>query len=128
MVMLVWWILSLCGVCEFTWLPVVIDIGISMFFAMITEENALIWLFGPFIFALCKVCMPFNLSGWWILLSPVWFVLAFLVPGGFTITNIIFNNLGFMDVPTWAMVVSIISDIVTLGAVIALIVTEIRDR
>ena len=131
MVMLVWFILSLCGVCEFTWLPVAIDLGafviITCFFnsegSIDVYQNAFI---GGCIFATCKYFLSLSISGWWILATPVWFIIAFYVPGGFTITNLLLDKFYLMDLPTWALVVGIIGDVLSLLTVILTVVENVK--
>lgn len=132
MIMLVWWILSLFGVCEFTWLAVVIDLSVSTVLSMPSIDEGpvptpLLTMSGA-IFAVCKHFLSLSISGWWILAAPVWFVLAAFIPGGFTITNLLLSHFGLMALPTWAFVVGIVGDVGMLIALIAAIVVGIRSK
>ena len=124
MVMLVWWILSLLGVCSFTWLPVLIDLAVSVVYILCTSNGDYYKdtlgsaLLGAVVFAVCKQFLALDCSGWWILLSPVWLVAAMFIPGGFTITNLLLKKFAIMSVPVWVIVVGIICDVTSLIFVI----------
>ena len=99
MVMLVWFILSLCGVCDFTWLPVFIDAILAAILLAAKEENNLgrdllcIVAVGVAGFAFYKFFFDLAISAWWILASPIATFVVMLFPGGFTIANYLFKNL-----------------------------------
>ena len=136
MVMLVWWILSLFGVCEFTWLPVLIDFGLGglyMCFAGTTGESGFQSFFGEVAlgfasFACGKCFYSLTISGWWMLLAPVWLMIAILVPGGFTITNILFNKFNLITLPTWGLVVGIVVDVIGLLIEIFALISYLKER
>lgn len=133
MVMFVWWVLSLFGVCEFTWLPVFIDLALSsvgLIFSSDSPGGATVFLAtcGGAVFAFCKYFLGMTASGWWILLSPVWFFVAALLPGGFTLTNWICTTLGVVEFPTWCWVVAIIADVILLASEIVGIVSSIKEK
>lgn len=133
MIMLVWWILSLFGVCEFTWLPVMIDCGLSTLCMVFSTDDSYaanvtaLLPAGVGIFALCKHFLALDASGWWLLLSPVWLVVAFFVPGGYTITNLVLSHHGIMALPTWVLIVGIVADVITLIAEICIFVDNARS-
>jgi len=133
MVMLVWFILSLCGVCDFTWLPVFIDAILAAILLAAKEENNLgrdllcIVAVGVAGFAFYKFFFDLVISSWWILVSPIATFVVMLFPGGFTITNYLFKNLGLMNLPTWGLIVGIVLDVIFLVILIALIVDSIKS-
>ena len=58
------------------------------------------------VFVFCKCTLNLALPWWSIALSPVWFVLAAIVPGGFLITTAVLGCTQMMLVPWWVWVVS----------------------
>ena len=69
--------------------------------------------FGFAVFFAAKLFCNLSISYWWLLLSPVWFVVAVLLPGAFTLTNWIFSSiLGVMQAPLWVYIVGIVFDII----------------
>ncbi|MGN1409348.1 MAG: hypothetical protein ACI4XJ_04140 [Eubacteriales bacterium] len=129
MVSLVWFVLSLFGVCRFSWIPLFIESIIAMFGWMIRNSNSTdtLWSLlevttycGIILFSFCKMTFDLSISSWWILVSPIWFEVASLFPGGFTITSILFNKYGLMNVPLWGLIVSILVDV----SILILIVVE----
>lgn len=120
MVSLVWFILSLLGVCQFSWIPLFIESIIAMFVWMAknSQSTNTFWslqetviYYGIMLFSFCKMTFNLSISSWWILVSPIWFEVALFIPGGYTITSILFNKYGLMNVPVWGLIVSIIVDI-----------------
>lgn len=134
MVMLVWFILSLCGVCDFTWLPVFIDAILAAILLAAKEENNFgkdllcIAAVGVASFAFYKFFFDLAISSWWILLSPIAGVVVMLFPGGYTIANYLFKNFGLMNLPTWGLIVGIVLDVIFLVIIIALIVDSIKNK
>ncbi|MGN0115122.1 MAG: hypothetical protein ACI396_07315 [Acutalibacteraceae bacterium] len=130
MVMLVWWILSLFGVCSFTWLPVFIDaiivaLSSAVHYSSASEDedllSELIWVsitLGIAAFAFYKFFFGLTISAWWILAAPIAIIIIFFVPGGFTITNLLFKYFGLMTLPTWGFIVGIVIDVFTVIALI----------
>lgn len=118
MVTFVWWILSLFSVCEFTWLPIVIDTGLTVLNPMNYLDDSDSGVFtvpisaGICLFATCKHWFSLTISGWWVLLSPVWFLIAFILPGGFTLTNYLLGHFGLMTVPGWVFITGIVVDVI----------------
>lgn len=133
MVMLVWFILSLCGVCDFTWLPVFIDAILAAILLAAKEENNLgrdllcIVAVGVAGFAFYKFFFDLAISAWWILASPIATFVVMLFPGGFTIANYLFKNFGLMNLPTWGLIVGIVLDVIFLVIIIALILDSIKS-
>ena len=138
MVSFVWFILSLFDVCTFSWWPVLIEFSvyalcgcISMCFTDDPGENAMavVECMGSVIFAFAKLFLGLSISNWWYLPSGLWFILALIVPGGFTITNLVFSHYGWMELPTWVFVVGIVVDALEVIMVIAaIVVNRITDR
>lgn len=133
MVMLVWFILSLCGVCDFTRLPVFIDAILAAILLAAKEENNLgrdllcIAAVGVASFAFYKFFFDLAISAWWILISPIATFVVMLFPGGLTIVNYLFKNFGLMNLPTWGLIVGIVLDVISLVFLIALIVDSIKS-
>lgn len=134
MVMLVWLVLSLCGVCEFTWLPVFIDAVIVGSILGVKEKSSHSRLIlanvslGVALFAFYKFFFGLNVSIWWILISPIAMLIMLLFPGGITITNFILKSYGLMTLPAWGMIVGIILDILTLILLIYIIADSIKNK
>lgn len=92
MVSLVWFILSLFGVCEFSWWPVFIEsiiatilFGIDAFTKFDSDRASIGCLppaatLGVFIFAAFKLFCGLTVSSWWILLSPL-SIIPCIIPG-----------------------------------------------
>ena len=74
MVILIWFVLSLIGVCKFTWLPVLIDAIIFICIASLEKDesimnNILCTIFiGVAGFSFYKFFFGLAVSAWWILL------------------------------------------------------------
>lgn len=141
MLTLIWWILSLCKVCSFSWLPVLIDsiIGVVLFFkrsfdSFDAQQEDLpsglcaFYSLGIAAFAFYKLFFSMTISAWWILLSPIVFILLLIIPGGLTIFNLITKNHGLLILPTWGLVVGIILDVLLIVFTIVIIVDEKKRR
>jgi len=131
-VILVWWILSLLGVCSFNpWIALIADSIISIIVLIFSTDEATssIGIIFPGIatFAICKQFFSLSISGWWILLSPLWFNLALIFPGGFTLTNYLLNKYSLMIIPTWVTVIGIIADILLLALIIGMIIDSRKN-
>ena len=82
--------------------------------------TALVWLViliafvgipvGLFVF--CKCVLGLTLPWWTVIFSPVWFVLAAILPGGIMTTTIVLWLCKAMLVPWWVWVVSVICSLV----------------
>ena len=137
MVMLVWWILSLFGVCSFGWLPVMIDaiiaVIVSVVFLTNNESDDLklyvpISVIGVAIYAFCAQFLSLSLPFWCVFISPIWFILALFFPGGFTITNLVLNIIGVISVPMWVFVVGGLADALMLIAIIVITVKTYKGK
>lgn len=133
MVSLVWFVLSLFGVCQFSWIPLFIESIIAMFVYVTktSQSTNTFWssqesviYFGIMLFSFCKMTFDLSISSWWILVSPIWFEVALFIPGGFTITSILFNKYGLMNVPVWGLIVSVLVDI----SILILIVVDFSQK
>ncbi len=134
MVMLIWFILSLFNVCEFTWLPVFIDALLCTFlFAASSDNNnvssvSATMSLGIATFAFYKYFFKLAISAWWILLSPAATLVMTFFPGGHTITNILFDKFNLMTLPTWGLVIGIILDVFYLGVLGYLLIDAIKSK
>ena len=59
------------------------------------------------IFVIGKLVLNLTLPWWTIALSPLWCVLAFLIPGGFLITNIVLLLCDAMLIPWWVWAIAV---------------------
>lgn len=131
MVSLVWFILSLLGVCRFSWWPVLIESILAYIYGLIGNVDGgnngavIILLIGSGFmpFAVYKLFCGLTLSPWWLLAAPFWNIIALAFPGGYTISGILLEKYGLMTMPTWVLVVSVILDAVYL----LLPIVAIRD-
>lgn len=137
MVTIVWLILSLIGVCSFSWWPVLIESLLFMLIGLAGASDggskfmAVIGLVmaGVFPFAAFKLFCGLNLSLWWLIAAPFWNVIAAAVPGGYTISAIFMERYGWMTVlPTWMLVVLILLDILYLVGIIMGIIEWRNDK
>ena len=135
MVTIVWLILSLIGVCSFSWWPVLIESLLFMLIGLAGASDggskfmAVIGLVmaGVFPFAAFKLFCGLNLSLWWLIAAPFWNLIAAAVPGGYTISAILLERYEFMTLPTWMLVVLIIVDILCLISIVAGVVESRND-
>lgn len=134
MITFVWWIVSLFGVCSLTWLPVFIDGCIALVLTFFQLDGngdppaSAIVCVGIALFAACKYWFGLTISGWWILLSPVWAMLAIILPGGFTLTNYLLGHFGLMTVPTWVFITCIVVDVICVILELVLIFGDRKGR
>ena len=116
MISLIWFILSLCNVCNFSWWPVLIE-GILFCLIFIIQGHDVVqkalgfYILGTTVFAGLKLFCGLTLSPWWILLSGIWFVGAVVVPGGFSLTYLLFKHLNVIIFSKSLLMVLIIFDI-----------------
>ncbi len=137
MIMLVWWILSLFGICSFGWLPVMIDaiiaVIVSVVFLTNNESDDLklyvpISVIGVAIYAFCAQFLSLSLPFWCVFISPIWFIVALFFPGGFTITNLVLNIIGVISVPMWVFVLGGLADALMLIAIIVITVKTYKGK
>lgn len=117
MVSLVCFILSLCNVCAFDWLPILIDLGlISILLFFKSKKQSVLWwiTMGGAFFALLKCFFGMSVSAWWIFLFPLVFFVLVLVPGGFTLFGLLMNHLELLCLPAWGLTVALVIDILLL--------------
>lgn len=134
MVSLVWFILSLAGVCRFSWWPVLIESVLYMIVGSVSSSGGgrggaiLGTVTAGFVpFAAYKLFCGLTLSPWWMLAAPVWNIVALVVPGGYTISGILLERYGFMTMPTWVLVVSVVLDVLFLIGIILMIAERRQD-
>ena len=51
-----------------------------------------------------------------------------LFPGGFTIVNLLFKNLGLMNLPIWGFIVGIVLDVLFIVLLVAIIVEAVKNK
>lgn len=83
---------------------------------------------GVAVYAFCAQFLSLTLPFWCVFISPVWFIIALFVPGGFTITNIILNAVGVMGVPIWVFIIGVIADVLIIGLMIWSLITSVRNK
>ncbi len=137
MITIIWLILSLFGVCSFTWLPIFLDtLIVASYLACKSSvsnqssdnENLMcIAALSVSCFAFYKFFYAMTISGWWILLAPIAFVIVALFPGGFTIINLLFDKAGWITLPTWGLILGIVIDIFILVVEIASIIESVKN-
>lgn len=99
MVSLVWFVLSLFNICDFSWWSVFIKgivfcLILFISSADVAQKGALgQFLLGLVIFAGLRLFCGLTISPWWMLLAGIWFILAAIIPGGFSLTYLLFNYL-----------------------------------
>ena len=137
MASLIWLILIIFGVCSFSWLPFFIDaLVVAIVIATNQKDNEknlvkdllCIAAVGVAGFAFYKFFFGLAISAWWILLSPVAVFAMMLFPGGFTIVNLLFKNLGLMNLPTWGFIVGIVLDVLFIVLLVAIIVEAVKNK
>lgn len=137
MVMLVWWILSLFGVCNFGWLPVMIDAIITsvavLAYSTTKNDDSLesfvaVPLIGIALYSFSAQFLSLSLPFWCVFISPVWFFIACLLPGGFTITNIILKSLEIMLLPMWVYIIGGLADAIILALMIWMPIDSYRNK
>lgn len=130
MVTIVWLILSLIGVCSFSWWPVLIESFLLAILLSMGGKPGLLLanlVAGLIPFSAFKLFCGLNLSLWWLIAAPFWNLIAAVVPGGYTISAILLERYEFMTLPTWMLVVLIIVDILCLISIVAGVVESRND-
>lgn len=117
MVSLIWFILSLSGICAFSWIPVFIEaVVMVIYISMKHEANGVNALFyassGVALFSGLKVFLGLSLSAWWIFLSPLVALALFFVPGGYTILTAVLYFTGLISVTTTGLIISLVIAII----------------
>ena len=116
---LIYWILCALGILEFTWwVPFVESLAVvgmgsdkdSLF------ANTVVSIIAQGIATFCFCCLfcDLQVNPWFVLISPVVFVVALYFPGGFTIFNLVMKHFGLMNPPIWVIVLGVIADIALL--------------
>lgn len=129
MVTLIWFILSICNVCEFSWLAMFIEFGALSLILIIniiallaiddteyslTMINVYNIFYALAIFAMCTCFAGLSISPWWLFVVPIWGIIAAYIPGGFSITILIFSSTHLINVPFWIWIIVILMDIAQL--------------
>ena len=135
MVSLVWFILSLCYLCEFSWWPVFIE-GIIVFIAstisysVSNNTNTSVGLLsvfdiGVFTFAAMKLFCGLTISPWWMLISFLILFIAILFPGGLSLTYLLFYHLNIITFSKGELIFLIVVDALIFIAMIWGIIEKI---
>lgn len=126
MVTIIWLILSLVGVCSFSWWPMLIEALVLLILtAVVTlghpEKRAFFFMvtMGGFaVFAAGKLFCGLSLSPLWLAAAPVWNLAALVIPGGYTIGAIVLSKMGMMELPTWIFMAALLIDALSLNQVL----------
>ena len=126
MVTIIWLILSLVGVCSFSWWPVLVEsLVLLILTAVVTLGHPGEWasffmvtMSGFAVFAALKLFCGLSLSPLWLAAAPVWNLAALVIPGGYTIGAIVLSKMGMMSLPTWIFMVALLIDSFSLNQVL----------
>ena len=126
MVTIVWLILSLIGVCSFSWWPVLVEsLVLLILTAVVTLGHPGEWasffmvtMGGFAVFAALKLFCGLSLSPLWLAAAPVWNLAALVIPGGYTIGAIVLSKMGMVSLPTWIFMVALLIDSFSLNQVL----------
>lgn len=126
MVTIIWLILSLVGVCSFSWWPVLVEALVLLILtAVVTLGHPGEWasffmvtMGGFAVFAALKLFCGLSLSPLWLAAAPVWNLAALVIPGGYTIGAIVLSKMGMMSLPTWIFMVALLIDSFSLNQVL----------
>ena len=136
MVSLVWFILSLCKVCSFSWWPVFIEgiIAFIVFIFFYSGSNNLsagfsgIFSLGVMAFAGLKLFCGLTISPWWMLIAGIWLALAMFFPGGFTLTYLWFDHLNVITYSKGQLIFLIIIDILLVVGIAYGIIDAVIEK
>ena len=153
MVSIVWFILYLCKVCSFSWIPVLIEGVVGLIITIVISEKqeedrrysfgrhkedtfasdvkftlAVLISVGCIFFSFYKLFFSLQISAWWLLLAPIVGALAIALPGGFTGLGLILANNGLCTLPKWGLIVSIVFDVIFLIWLIAIIASFVKEK
>ena len=134
MVTIIWLILSLVGVCSFSWWPVLVEsLVLLILTAVVTLGHPGEWasffmvtMGGFAVFAALKLFCGLSLSPLWLAAAPVWNLAALVIPGGYTIGAIVLSKMGMMSLPTWIFMVALLIDSFSLNQVLKYIFEKRR--
>lgn len=126
MVTIIWLILSLVGVCSFSWWPVLVEsLVLLILTAVVTLGHPGEWasffmvtMGGFAVFAALKLFCGLSLSPLWLAAAPVWNLAALVIPGGYTIGAIVLSKMGMMSLPTWIFMVALLIDSFSLNQIL----------
>lgn len=140
MVTIVYLILCWCGVFDFSWWFPFIESIILLILALLasaeTEGSSsgsvylLVAMFftGLLIFSFYKLFADITISNWFILLTPFWAIIAYIVPGGTTISNILLHNAGLMLMPRWFLIAGIVLDVIEAISIVYSIIDDRKNK
>lgn len=138
MVSLVCMILYLCDICGFSWWVVLIESVLALVLSYLYSQkcdddfipNLIVTLsLGVAYFSIMKLFCGLTISAWWLLISPIYAILALFIPGGFIGTELIFKHFGLISqTPLWTLIVAGIMDIIFIIVLIAIIIETIKDK
>ena len=113
------------------WLALFVDaLLFGMIFIFKTEENGDgYWtrvfisyvILGVALFAFYKFFCALNISAWFILLAPLYFVVCCFVPGGFLIGYQLLVHYGLMTHKLWVFILAIVISLLALWVPISTI-------
>ncbi len=137
MISVVLMILDVLKLCKFSWWIVFVEsIAVLVVCFLYSEKhksdlfpNILITVsVGTLYFSCLKLFCALTISPWWILLSPILFIVAAILPGGFIGTKLLFQQFGLASAPTWTLVVSGFIDAISLVLLILIIVDSVKNK
>lgn len=137
MVSLIWLILYFFGVCGFSWWVVLIESVTTFIVALFKAQKSdndltniiATILLGPIYFAFMKLFCGLTISAWCIIISPIYSIIALIVPGGFIGTEFAFEHFGLIaQTPLWTLIFAGILDVIFFFVLVFIIVEAISDR
>ena len=136
MITLIYWLLTLTGLLPFTWWVPFIDGIIETCVGSLMEEKntsvpRVIYIYialGIAYFSFYKLFCDLTLHPGFIFLSGLAFLVAFFVPGGFTITNYLLGHFGWITLPKWVLITGIVIDVVIVILMVYVFYDERKDK
>lgn len=136
MITIIYLILTFLGILPFTWWVPFIDGIVESFFAVSTQIDrssisGTIYTYigaGISAFSFYSLFCDLSLHPAFIILSGFIFLAAFIVPGGFTMVNLLLSYFGFIVLPKWILTIGIICDILTLILLVYIIYSDYKDK
>lgn len=136
MITLIYWLLTLTGILPFTWWVPFIDGIIEACVGSFAEEKntsvlGVIYIYialGLAYFSFYKLFCDLTLHPGFIFLSGLVFLVAFLVPGGLTITNYLLMHFGWITLPKWVLIVGIVIDVLIVIMLVYVFYDERKEK
>ena len=136
MITLIYWLLTLTGLLPFTWWVPFIDGIIETCVGSLMEEKntsvpRVIYIYialGIAYFSFYKLFCDLTLHPGFIFLSGLAFLVAFFVPGGFTITNYLLRHFGWITLPKWVLITGIVIDVLIVIMLVYVFYDERKDK